>query len=285
MAAPAWSASQVGGIRMTNFRAVYGRSTAPASPDGGSPSAPTTATEPSQALRIARSARRAALEHEPVHHREGRPVGTGLGQRRGQSDRRRPPRPLAGRPPARAGEGHRWPGPRSGRAGGGRCGTRTGRSPRPTRCARRGRAPAPIRVPITAPRNEVVIHSRSEVGAVESRARTRSGVPIRSSSAAKDLAEVGAAALLGALGQDDAPGVPAPGGPGGLEGDQGRRQGVAVVGDAPAVEAVTLERGAPRTAALAPPGERGLLVVVAVDDDRARWPRHRSPGRRPARSG
>ena len=127
--------------------------------------------------------------------------------------------------------------------------------------------------PISAPRRDVVTHSRSPVGALESRAITRSGVPMRSSRAASTWAEVGTAALLGALGQDHAAGVAAAGGADGLQGHEGGGQGVPVVGEAPAVEAVALEGGRPRSATVAPSRERGLLVVVAVDEHGARGPR------------
>ena len=55
-AAPATAASQVGGSRSTNFKLVEGRRTLPAAAVGGRPSAPTTATDPSQAVRSACSA-------------------------------------------------------------------------------------------------------------------------------------------------------------------------------------------------------------------------------------
>ena len=42
-----------------------------------------------------------------------------------------------------------------------------------------------VRVPTTAPRSDVVTHSRSPVGLPESRATTRSGVPIRSARVAR----------------------------------------------------------------------------------------------------
>ena len=83
---------------------------------------------------------------------------------------------------------------------------------------------------------------------------------------------MGAAALLGALGQDDAATMAAPGGDHCLEGHEGGRQGVAVVGHSPGVEPVPLEHRGPRPASLAPPLEGGLLVVVAVDEHGAGGP-------------
>ena len=195
-----------------SFSVVEGRSTAPASAVGGRPSAPTTATDPSHAVRSACSARVAPCRTSPST------MGNGTWSS-----------PASARASARRSAASAAPG------GGSATSSGSSRSPVAASSIRSSRwramrkedgttAPADplwtpwsrtstVRVPTTAPRNEVVTHRRSPVGLPESRATTRSGVPIRSARAARTVGEVWAPALLGALDQHDTPGVPAAGGP------------------------------------------------------------------------
>ena len=97
--------------------------------------------------------------------------------------------------------------------------------------------------------------------------------------------QVGAPALLAGLDDDDAPGVRHPLGLERLHRGERRERRVAVVGRAPAVEAVAAADGRPRPQALAPAHHLRLLVEVSVQEDGlVRRPRDlHQEDRRPAR--
>ena len=79
--------------------------------------------------------------------------------------------------------------------------------------------------------------------------------------------QVGAPALLAGLDEDDAAGVRHPLSLERLDGGERGERRVAVVGRAPAVEAVAAANRRPRPEALAPAHHLGLLVEVAVEED------------------
>ena len=79
--------------------------------------------------------------------------------------------------------------------------------------------------------------------------------------------QVGAARLLARLDEHQQAGVVAPGLAQRLDGGERGEGGVAVVGAAPAVEAVAVEHRLPRAESVAPAGHLRLLVEVAVEQD------------------
>ena len=94
----------------------------------------------------------------------------------------------------------------------------------------------------------------------------------RSEAAGEELevrGEIGAARLLARLDQDEQAGVRDARRPRGLDRQERCECGVAVVGAAAAVEPIALEDRDPRAEPVAPSGHLGLLVEVAVEQDRA----------------
>ncbi len=159
----------------------------------------------------------------------------------------------------------RWCCPRGGRGSGAAGGSSTGRRRWPCRCARPRVRTSTVSVPPTSPRSDVVTHSRSVSRQPESRHTTSSGSPSRSPSASRWAGRSGLplSSLASISTMQRACGCPSR--LGGLDREQGGERGVAVVGAAPAVEPIALDHRRPRPETVAPAGELGLLVEVAVE--------------------